>query len=204
MKRKATVVLLGAVLATSGCTWWYYDVPSPDDALHLVPCFDAMIVTASVQPYSRADVPRYTVAGTVPVGTTLGDWEAEWAAGNRTTANLQVNPLAGRPASATGDTLYHTFCSPCHGNAGEGFGLVGAKMAALPLTSDRARAFTDGYLYSYIRYGGPVMPRYGDKIRGNMRWEIVNYVRQLQAAALAPAAPAVTAAPAAPTPGAPK
>lgn len=204
MKRKATVALLGAVLATSGCSFWYYDVPSPDDAMRLVPWFDAMVVQASVQPYARADVPRYTVAGTVPVGSTLGDWEAEWAAGNRTTANLQVNPLAGRPASATGDTLYQTFCGPCHGNVGQGFGLVGAKMAALPLTSDRARAFTDGYLYSYVRYGGVVMPRYGDKIRGLSRWEVVNYVRQLQAAALAPPAPAATPAPTAPTTGGPK
>ncbi len=127
MKRKATVALLGAVLATSGCTWWYYDVPSPDDALRLVPWFDAMIAQASVQPYSRADVPRYTVAGTVPVGSTLGDWEAEWAAGNRTTANLQVNPLAGRPASATGDTLYHTFCAAVTATPARGSGWWGPR-----------------------------------------------------------------------------
>jgi mono/diheme cytochrome c family protein len=203
MRRKATVVLLGAVLATSGCTFWYYDVPSPDDALHLVPWFDAMIVQASVQPYSRADVPRYTVAGTVPVGGGMADWEAEWAAGNRTTANLQVNPLSGQPASAAGDTLYHTFCAPCHGNVGEGFGIVGIKMGALPLTSDRVRAFTDGYLYSYVRYGGPVMPRYGDKIRGISRWEVVNYVRQLQVAAANPPAPPATPATPAPAAGGP-
>ena len=33
------------------------------------------------------------------------------------------------------------------------------------------------------------MPRYGDKIPGLSRWEVVNYVRQLQAAALAPRGP---------------
>ncbi|MFI5209852.1 MAG: c-type cytochrome, partial [Gemmatimonadales bacterium] len=100
-----------------------------------------------------------------------------------------------------GDTLYHTFCSPCHGNVGQGFGLVGVKMGALPLISDRARAFTDGYLYSYVRYGGPVMPPYGDKIRGLSRWEVVNYVRQLQAP---PAAPPAASATPAPSTGGPK
>jgi mono/diheme cytochrome c family protein len=185
--RRPLAGLVALVLAASGCNA-YYNAPGPDDLMHIVPWFDAMIKQASVHPYERADIPRNTVAGTVPVTGGAPDWEAEWAAGNRTTANLQVNPLAGRSASATGDTLYHTFCSPCHGNVGQGFGLVGAKMGALPLTSDRARAFTDGYIYSYIRYGGPVMPRYGDKIRGNMRWEIVNYVRQLQAAATPAAA----------------
>jgi hypothetical protein len=31
------------------------------------------------------------------------------------------------------------------------------------------------------------MPRYGDRVRGQARWEIVNYVRQLQATATAKA-----------------
>jgi mono/diheme cytochrome c family protein len=46
-------------------------------------------------------------------------------------------------------------------------------------------AWTDGYLYSIMRYGRGVMPRYDDKIRGQDRWHVVNYVRQLQAAARA-------------------
>jgi len=52
-------------------------------------------------------------------------------------------------------------------------------------------AFAVQVLYSIIRYGRGVMPRYGDKVRRDARWEIVNYVRQLQAAAVAvtPAAP---------------
>jgi mono/diheme cytochrome c family protein len=43
-------------------------------------------------------------------------------------------------------------------------------------------AWSDGYLYSIIRYGRGVMPRYADRVRGQTRWEVVNYVRQLQAA----------------------
>ena len=63
-------------------------------------------------------------------------------------------------------------------------------------TSDRAKAFSDGYLYSIIRYGRGVMPKYGDKVHViEKRWEIVNYVRMLQAGgSLTPAAPAATPA----------
>lgn len=181
--------LVALVLAASGCNA-YYNAPGPDDLMHIVPWFDAMIKQPSVHPYERADIPRNTVAGTVPVTGGTPDWESEWAVANSATADRQVNPLAGQPASATGDTLFHTFCSPCHGNIGAGDGLVGKKMAAPSLLTDKARAYTDGSIYSIIRYGRGVMPRYGDKVRGNMRWEIVNYVRQLQTAATpAPAAP---------------
>jgi mono/diheme cytochrome c family protein len=60
-------------------------------------------------------------------------------------------------------------------------------MGALPLLTDRAKAYTDGYIYSIIRYGRGVMPLYGDKVRGESRWQIVNFVRQLQGSGPAPA-----------------
>ncbi|MBK8004712.1 MAG: cytochrome c [Gemmatimonadetes bacterium] len=111
--------------------------------------------------------------------------------GNTTTADKLVNPLAGQPASARGDTLFQTFCAVCHGQAGAADAVISAQVAAPSLLTDRARGYSDGYLYSIIRYGRGVMPRYGDKVRRDARWEIVNYVRQLQAAAVAvtPAAP---------------
>ena len=37
-------------------------------------------------------------------------------------------------------------------------------MGAPSLLTARARGYSDGYLYSIMRYGRGVMPRYGDKI----------------------------------------
>jgi mono/diheme cytochrome c family protein len=181
---------LSALLLLAGCDYYYNTIPSPDDLLHLVPWFDAMITSPAVHPYERADIPRNTVPGTVPIGGSEGDWISEWSVGNTATADRLVNPLAGQPATARGDTLYHTFCAVCHGNTGHADGPVGPRVAALPLITPRAMAWSDGYLYSIIRYGRGVMPRYGDKIRGAARWEVVNYVRQLQAAARAETAAA--------------
>jgi mono/diheme cytochrome c family protein len=195
---------LALTLALTGCQTWYNDIPSPDDLMHAIPWFDSMIQQRSVHPYGRSDVPRNTVEGTVPVTGSEGDWSAEWNMANTATADRLVNPIAGRGPSATGDTTFHTFCAPCHGNAGAGDGLVGKRVAAPSLLTERARGYTDGYLYSIVRYGRGVMPRYGDKVPAHLRWEVVNFVRDLQARSpvmpLPGAAPAPAAAPPA-TPG---
>jgi mono/diheme cytochrome c family protein len=200
--RKLAVAVLA--LAGAGCDTYYYKVPSPDDLLRAIPWFDHMVHAKYINPYSRGDVPRQTVEGTVPVGGDEADWAAEWAGGKTTTADALKNPtvtgdsVAGSgvdaariPAGvvARGDTLYHTFCSTCHGETGKGDGLVGRKLGAPPIISDRAKAFSDGYVYSIVRYGRGLMPRYGDKVwEPRDRWAIVNHVRQLQQAAPAPGA----------------
>jgi mono/diheme cytochrome c family protein len=180
MRSRLWVVLGG--LALAGCQTYYNVIPSPDDLMHIIPWFDAMIKQRSVRPYARADIPRSSVEGTVPITGSEGDWLAEWSVGNTIRADRLINPLAGQGPTAMGDTLYHTYCIVCHGPAGAGDGLVGKKMAALSLLTDRAKAWSDGYLYSIIRYGRGVMPRYGDKVPPAERWQIVNYVRSLQAA----------------------
>ena len=180
MSNRLRVAALLLALGSAGCDTYYNDVPSPDDLLHLVPWFDAMITQQSVHPYQRADIPRNTVEGTVPITGSEADWSATWSVGDTKIADRITNPLAGQAPTAFGDTLFHTYCGPCHGSIGAGDGLVGRKLGAPSLLTDRARRYTDGYLYSIIRYGRGVMPRYGDKLRPPHRWEIVNYVRSLQ------------------------
>jgi mono/diheme cytochrome c family protein len=166
----------------AGCGWYYNDVPSPDDLWHRIPWFDHMLGSRAVYPYSTAAVPRTTVPGTVPVGVTEVDYFPQWQRGNTQRADGLVNPTTDMPASiARGDSLYQTFCLPCHGQTGIGDGLVGRKMGSMSLQTARARGLSDGYLYSMIRYGRGLMGQYGDKIyRPEDRWAVVNYVRALQ------------------------
>jgi mono/diheme cytochrome c family protein len=211
-RRSPRMGWLAALLLVGACDFYYYRVPSPDQLWHIIPWFDHMITARYVRPYETAGVPRYTPEGTVPVTGTEPDWSAEWTGGKTTTADARVNPYAQagsdsaasagpavpalpRSVEAAGDTLYQNFCTVCHGVTGDAKGPVSNRIGAPSLLTGRARAYSDGYLYSIIRYGRGVMPRYGDKVyRPADRWAIVNHVRKLQAASPAPQEPAGAAA----------
>jgi mono/diheme cytochrome c family protein len=218
MKRPRTAGLALLGLLCGACDWYYYKLPSPDDLWRIIPWFDHMIDARHIHPYETGTVPRNTPEGSVPVTGGEPDWSAEWIAGNATTANALRNPTAGgarsrrpgpevpvipRNLDAAGDTLYQNFCAVCHGPTGNADGPVSMQLGAPSLLTPRARAYSDGYLYSIIRYGRGVMPRYGDKVYAPIeRWAIVNHVRRLQARSPAPAAAPGAAAPIPPGPSA--
>jgi mono/diheme cytochrome c family protein len=213
--------LAALALFTTGCDFWYNRVPSPDDLWHVIPWFDHMIHAKYVRPYQTSAVPRYTPPGIVPVTGGEPDWSAEWTTGKTTTADALQNPYAGagseakasrpgpevaiipRDVDAAGDTLYQNYCAVCHGAAGDAKGPVSSRIGAPPLLTGRARAYSEGYLYSIIRYGRGVMPRYGDKVYLPAdRWAVVNHIRKLQAQAPPAPEPAGAAAGIAPAPSA--
>lgn len=200
MTRK--MLFAAALLGLGGCNWYYNDVPSPDDLMHRIDWFDHMIYSKAVQPYQSFDVPRLTPAGAVPVG----GGEADWHLGdpNALTFNFDTNiakklahpKITPRPDSRSGEDVYNTYCAVCHGYAGAaGPDAPVKEMAAPSLITAQARGYSDGYLYSMVRYGRLRMPQYGDKIvRQDERWAVVDYVRKLQAATPPPppVTPAVT------------
>jgi mono/diheme cytochrome c family protein len=188
---RARLALAALLLGTTGCNFWYNEVPSPDDLMHAVPWFDHMILSKAVHPYQRSDIPRNTPAGIVPVGGAEPDWgtgdplarPAPRYGFDQAYANALVRPTDLAPvAEGRGELLYKRYCAVCHGPTGMGNGTV--MMGAPPLMGGRIAGFSDGYLYSYIRYGGTLMPPYGDKIiRIEDRWAVVDHVRSFMAPA---------------------
>jgi len=98
------------------------------------------------------------------------------------------NPRPATLASLmNGREQFDIFCAPCHGATGAGDGPVsmmgpvqGPLAGVLPLTgaANIVRIRTDGHLYATIRYGRRRMPAY-QRIDEDSRWDIVNYVRNL-------------------------
>ncbi len=96
-----------------------------------------------------------------------------------------VNPVPRSDESvARGEEVYGIYCTVCHGADGMSnleeipvakrlseSGMPPPPLQAVP-------AYTDGFLFTKIRYGKPGMPGY-PQIPAEDRWHVVNYLRTL-------------------------
>jgi len=169
------VLVATGLLALAAC--------NPDDVVHRVGWFSTMRYQRSIKPYARPIPP---VPGTVPVtGAEL--------LMSLQTADRVVNPRTRTSESINrGRFMYETYCLVCHGPTGRGDGPISSAAGGLffgvrSLVNDTIARRTDGYIYAVIVnglvMGRGLMPVYGDKVRGSDRWDVVNYVRTLQAEA---------------------
>ena len=119
------------------------------------------------RPPDEASVP--TVGKEIPIDRDLA-------------AETLRNPIPTSEASvAQGDTLFKKLCVPCHGRSMAGDGPVAAQFMPPPdLLGQQTRDRKDGYIYSYIRHGGVVMPSYGFQVSAEEAWHLVNFIRHQQ------------------------
>jgi mono/diheme cytochrome c family protein len=97
------------------------------------------------------------------------------------TAGLSNPVLADEASLRRGEREYARLCAPCHGKSMAGDGPVAAAFMPPPdLLGESARGRSDGFIYSYVRYGGAIMPRYGHLIAAEAIWDVVNYLRHMQ------------------------
>lgn len=130
--------------------------------------------TLAMYPLSGAD--HYAYANTEP---------------DRLRAEAELsNPLTiTTDGLAQGQLLYDINCAICHGPKADGAGYLvrddGGMYPAAPanLISDPFIAAKDGRFYHAIIYGKNVMGGYGDKMSLTERWEVIHYIRSLQAGA---------------------
>jgi mono/diheme cytochrome c family protein len=81
-----------------------------------------------------------------------------------------------------GQGEYGIFCAMCHGDAGDGQGII-VQRGMVPPPSfhlDRLRQAPVGHLFDVITNGYGAMYSYGDRISPADRWAIVAYIRTLQ------------------------
>jgi mono/diheme cytochrome c family protein len=93
-----------------------------------------------------------------------------------------VNPQAPDDSSiARGARKFMKTCIPCHGPKMDGTGPVAQNFMPPPdLLAEMTRNRKDGYIYSYIRTGGIVMPSYGAQVTAQEAYDLINYLRHMQ------------------------
>jgi mono/diheme cytochrome c family protein len=96
-----------------------------------------------------------------------------------------VNPLKSGFDLERATLVFNQFCILCHGDNGDGQGfLFTSKKYPYPPASfhaERAMGKTDGQLFHNIRAGFGVMGAHGPQLSVNDTWQLVNYIRHLQA-----------------------
>jgi mono/diheme cytochrome c family protein len=86
---------------------------------------------------------------------------------------------------ARGKERYQITCTPCHGESGNGQGIVSKYWAIPPsanLVDERVSAMPEGQIYWTIVNGKGLMGPYSGVLSVQDRWAIVAYVKALQAA----------------------
>ena len=167
-RARAVLVLSAIVLFAAGCR----------QDMHNAPRYEVFEASDSF-PDGRAS--RSAPAGTVARGWLRED-EALY------TGKRDGVPVEAIPFAVTHDDLkrgqerYTIYCTPCHGQLGDGNGMVverGLRQAA-NFHQDRLRQERLGYFFDVITNGFGAMQGYAEQIPVRDRWLVAGYVRALQ------------------------
>jgi len=87
---------------------------------------------------------------------------------------------------AKGAHLYEQHCALCHGTNGYGDGTAAPRLSKKPadLTAKHTADHTAGDLFWWLTHGikASPMPGFGDRLSGEERWDLINFLRALSAA----------------------
>jgi mono/diheme cytochrome c family protein len=161
--------LLGAAAVLSGCRQDMHDQPKYKP-----------FQQSSFWPDQRSSRPL--VDGTVARGKLKTDTKL-WKGRNADGSFVNELPVpVTRDLLLRGQQRFAIYCTPCHGRAGDGEGMVVQRGFKHPPTyhSDKLRQQPVGYIYDVITNGFGAMASYASRVPMQDRWAIVAYVRVLQ------------------------
>lgn len=125
-----------------------------------------------------------------PNGSVPYYYEDTEAERTRAMAEIINNPYPITEAAlANGKEMYNIFCATCHGEKADGDGYLvrdgDGKYPAQPanLIKEEFITATNGRFYHALMYGKNVMGGYSDKVSYEERWNVIHYIRSLQAKA---------------------
>ncbi|MCF6168834.1 cytochrome c [Lutibacter sp.] len=79
-----------------------------------------------------------------------------------------------------GKELYTIYCAVCHGDKGDGQGVMVKREKFLGIPNYKDRQITEGSIYHVIMYGRNMMGSHASQLKNNERWQIVQYVEKLR------------------------
>lgn len=137
------------------------------------------------QPYNDTISARKPVEGTLPRGFMAYDkYAADQSGYDSAKANLRM-PVDFPKDSITladGAKLYGIFCAHCHGDKGDGMGVLVKNEVFLGVPNYKDRDINEGTIFHVMTYGKGVMGSHASQVTPKERWEITQHVLKLRAA----------------------
>jgi mono/diheme cytochrome c family protein len=176
-----SIVLLLVVFSTTAC----FNKTSPNYQY-----FPDMYFPVSYEAYGEYDVfvnqqeAKLPVEGTIPRGWKPYEYENS-VEGYQLAKTELKNPLPYTEKNlANGNQLFTIYCSVCHGDKGDGKGILvdREKILGVPRYDDVGRAITEGSIYHVMYNGLNTMGSYASQTSIKERWQIDHYVMKLKGA----------------------
>jgi mono/diheme cytochrome c family protein len=168
-RRLLTCALIAAVsLLAAGCRQDMHDAPRYE-------------VYEASSSFADGRASRNAPLGTVARGQLRDDEHLYTGKVNGVPADAFPFPI-GAAELGRGQDRYTIYCTPCHGQLGDGRGMVvqrGLRQAA-SYHQERLQRAPAGYFFDVITNGFGAMQGYAEQIPPRDRWMIAAYVRALQ------------------------
>ncbi|MFA6232877.1 MAG: cytochrome c [Bacteroidota bacterium] len=186
MTRTATTKILltaAAVILLTGCR----GSTSGEPPVHLNPNMDSqqkLMPQHSSAFFADGKTMRNPPEGAVARGELRED--AAFFTGKNDDGSYAAMPFSVEPADlARGERRYAIYCTPCHGEYGDGKGKMADPKYKYPVPptsyhEQRIKDMADGNIFETISNGIRNMPSYRQQIPVRDRWCIVAHVRELQ------------------------
>lgn len=123
-------------------------------------------------------------ANTIPQGFKPYDFENTTEGLELARLELQYPYEVNESNLSAGAQLYTMYCAVCHGDTGDGQGILATreKFLGIPSYADPGRNITPGSIYHVETYGLNAMGSYASQTSEMERWQIAMHVMDLKAA----------------------
>ena len=123
------------------------------------------------------------VDGTIPRGWEPYGYENSFEGLNQARAKLSMPLNVTEENLTNGKELYTIYCAICHGDKGDGQGILvqREKFLGVPSYADPGRNITEGSIYHVMMYGINAMGSHASQTNEKERWQIAMHVLNLKA-----------------------
>lgn len=166
-------------------------------ALSLQSCFDKsrpnyqfmpnMYEPVGYEAYGKSDAFKNGIEAQLPVEGTISrgfvPYEYENSVeGYNAARDSLLSPLEKNDENlAKGKALFTIYCAVCHGDKGDGKGILVQREKFLGVPNYADRPITQGSIYHVMMYGINAMGSHASQMSQTERWQVVQYVEKLKA-----------------------